>query len=517
MSAASPTEQQPPRSADVGPAEVIQTQPRFQVGMERLNALWSDGTVMLVADNDRVHMTCRDGRQTTSPSLYGASEIHGRGSGDEFEAVAVGRDGKLVTYRGGAWEVARAPMRPGEDLVGVTIDRHGTIFAAGEQTALYEKSGDTWSIHRYPKELDEVHSLAQYSDGRIVLGGSRGVYTYLGKGFSAKKISQSLSRHVNDMWISEDDTLWLITDKQLVSLTKTGAFQIYKTPVFGDLRTIHGVTTPSGDVVVVGGQSEIAFFDGNEFLEASGLDVLPEDLYLDGINEAAYIAQTEGLAHIEFDHPKIVPQAAGFGTCPIPKTAIPNMGILALGNRSLSPTAKVTLTPAAKKSTYRRANRDSMPALRLAFGAAFGKDAEERPDVGFAFDLMGGATLGVAPRLSLFPEIGYGLSRMRENREHLFMAGVGPLWGTEAVAIGVVPRFAIGKSDNQFAIGTRTGLIGSFGMDILAIEVAHQWLRVAGQNVHEGRVMASINVLPLVGFLFLAAALRNVKRNGWRR
>ncbi|MGB1277685.1 MAG: hypothetical protein ACPG77_18215, partial [Nannocystaceae bacterium] len=98
------------------------------------------------------------------------------------------------------------------------------------------------------------------------------------------------------------------------------------------------------------------------------------------------------------------------------------------------------------------------------------------------------------------------------NREHLFMAGVGPLWGTEAVAIGVVPRFAIGKSDNQFAIGTRTGLIGSFGMDILAIEVAHQWLRVAGQNVHEGRVMASINVLPIFGALIVAVALRRTKR-----
>jgi len=489
------------------------------VGKDWFHALWSNDAVMLVGGYGTVHMICRDGRRTSSPKLYGISQIDAHGSGSDFRAVVAGRDGKLMTFFEGKWEVAQAPTIGEEDLVGAVIDGHGTTSVAGKQTALYQTAGDTWSIHRYPEQLGEVHSLAQYTDGRIVLGGSRGVYTYFGDTFSAKKLSQSLDGAPKDMWISSDDTLWLVTDSKLARLTKTGEFQTFEPPLFGRLRAISGVSTPAGEVVAVAAQSELALFDGTHFLRMSGNYSFPEDLHLDGANEALYIAHRDGLTHVQFDHPTIVPRAIDVDTiCPIPKQLGGTQG--AMTGVHSSRTTKAKLSEAKKKSS--QGTRDSMPTLRLAFGVAFGQDSEQSPDASFAFDLMAGGTIGVAPKLSVFPEFGYGHSRLREAREDLFLAGVGPLWGNEIAAVGVVPRFALGKSNSQFAIGTRTGLIGSFGMDILAIEVAHQWLRVGGQNLHEGRVMASINILPLFAAVLLAAALGGLSRRRrrsrrWRR
>lgn len=53
-------------------------------------------------------------------------------------------------------------------------------------------------------------------------------------------------------------------------------------------------------------------------------------------------------------------------------------------------------------------------------------------------------------------------------------------------------------------------MVGTAVMDLFAVEVSHQWLRVGGEDRHEARVMGSINVMPLLGVVALALLFRGI-------
>ncbi len=484
----------------------------FQLGREWYHALWSDDAVMLVSDYGNVYVQCRGGRRATSPTLYGIERVTAVGSGPAMRMAAVGKEGKLLTWKGGSWETGQVPAIGEEDLVGVAIASDGRIFAAGEKSALYIGMGNTWTTHAYPDELTEVTSSVMAADGRLLLGAKTGIYTFDGEHFAPLVPPERFSGEVSDLWQAPSGTVWAVTYDHVVEIRGSEVKKL-DPPIFGRLRAITGTSTPDGDVVLIAAQSELAFLHKGKFLRADGRYSFPEELHLDAFNEVVYIAHRDGLTRVPFDHPAIVTKPRAASICPLPAGASLPVSTVR-DTRTPVRLEKAELTPAKKGKP--KDVRQPMPTLRLGFGTAIGKLPGESPTAGFAFDLMGGATVGVHPYISVFPEIGYGYTRLRGDKQHLFLAGVGPLFGNEYAAVGVVPRFAVGDFGELFAIGTRTALVGSFAYDVVALEVAHQWLRVGGEDLHEARITASINVLPLFAVIILAAALGRAGRR-WRR
>lgn len=489
-----------------GPVEAFEPEPMFRGSKGWLHTLWSDNELMLVASYSSVHMHCRDGRRTISPTLYGLSKIAATGSGGLLKIAAVGNAGGILTWRAGTWEKAQVPAIDSEDLVGVAFSSDRKIVAAGEEHALYIGTIDNWQVFRYPEAIKEVRGFAQTPDGRVLLGGDHGIYSFAHGKFRRLPLGD-LSETVHDIWVANDHSIWAVTTQYLVHI-QDSQVKAYDAPIFGRLRAITGVETADGPVVVVAAQSDLAFFHNGKFKTHDGDYSFPEDLHLDAANEVVYIAHRDGLTHVAFDHPNIIPRRRPAKACPLPESARVVEG---------------TTTPSSGRAELKEAKkrpaptRDPMPILRTSFGAGIGKLADGQTTAGFAFDLMAGGTLGVHRYVAIYPEVGYGHARLRGNKQNLFLIGVGPLFGNEAVAVGVLPRLALGNDGGRFGIGMRNGLVTSIAMDIFAIEVAHQWLRIGREDVHEARVMASINVLPILAVILFAAAMGRISRRRWRR
>lgn len=256
--------------------------------------------------------------------------------------------------------------------------------------------------------------------------------------------------------------------------------------------------------------SELVLFDDGRLDQVAGRYTFPEGIFLDAAGGLLYVAHCDGLRRLAIEHRKLAPQGVPAGAvCPI--GAQPELAEV------MAEAASVGLVPPVEAPTLEEVKpekpkrRQSMPIGRVALGVASGEVApadpggEARFGAAFALDVGLGATLGVHRRVSLWPEVGYAYSRLPGGANHLFLAGVGPLVGGELAAVAVLPRLAVGGSEAFFGVGARTGLIGSFAYDMIAVEVAHQWLRGGGDDLHELRTMVSVNAMTLLVVLGVAS------------
>jgi len=431
---------------------------------------------MFVIDDRSVHMVCRDLPWRTSvlvsesaPLTYLSARVVGNGTG--IRAVAAGPASQLIIYSDNEWDSQASPSR---QIAGVVMGRYGKIYVAGREWGLHREGDETWSSRRYPAGLGSVHSIAEQSDGEIVLAGSRGIYTYLRGTFFPKQLSQAITGVPRDMWVSPRDTLWLVTDRQLVAVTKRGKVTTFNPPNPERIQHVTGMTTIYGEVLALTSTSQLTLFDGIEFRAKTRGYAFPEDYRGHGWKTVSDQRIRRGLTYLAAE----------------PSASVPRI-ILADTKCPLTARAHETPTP----------TRESIPVVRVGLGVGFGQQPDGPRKARFAREFMVGGSVGQGPRWALFPEVGYSSSGLSGSRSSQFLGGLGLLWGTWSAAVGVVPRLAVGTSAGQFAVGSRLGVMGSFLYDSLALEVAHQWLRVGGRNLHEGRVLASLNLVSIGALL----------------
>ncbi|MCA9657916.1 MAG: hypothetical protein KC486_06195, partial [Myxococcales bacterium] len=484
------------------------------------HGVWSDGTVMLVADFFGVTLYCREGQAGRSPEgVRDFAGLAASGQGERFVAAGVGEEGGVVIWREGRWHKTRAPTVDDDELIAVAVDDAGAVYAAGQRRALYVARGDDWSVHRYPAELKgEVAAAVWLGGGELLLVGSDGLaLRFMDGAFSrSARVPAEVTESLTHAWSSPGGDLWLAGDGELLRVRPDGALSRRRPPIFGKLSGLSGVHTEEGDVVAVSAQSEVVLFDGVSFSRVDGDYSFPEGIYLDGAGEVLYLAHRDGLRRLAVNHPKIVPQGLPAGaTCPLPSRPQDAEWRAELERNELIEPVERPVLEEVKPG--KPTPRQSMPIGRIALGVASGAvpaepGAEPGRGAAFALDVGVGGTLGLAKYVSIWPEIGYAYSRLPNGANHLFLVGIGPLFGSKMAAVGVLPRFALGGSENLFGVGVRTGLVGSFLLDMIAVEVAHQWLHADQREIHEVRTMISINGVPLL----LAASLARIFSGGRR-
>jgi hypothetical protein len=123
-----------------------------------------------------------------------------------------------------------------------------------------------------------------------------------------------------------------------------------------------------------------------------------------------------------------------------------------------------------------------------------------------SFDLD--ATAGVALNLwsadsisnDLSFEAGYSFSSEPTVGGHFATIGATPAYHFNyLVGAGWAPKLVLGGTWQGFAVGMRNMLVIPVFGDMFQLEAGHQWLRVAGHDQHEIRVLAGVDLLrPLV-------------------
>lgn len=475
------------------------------------HGLWSDGVVMIVADFFHVWVLCRGGGAMISPKLRGVKAVTGAGAGAGFVGAAVDEEGSVALLRDGRWSTSTAPLIEGDKPVALAVDPTGAVYVAGSTRALYIGRGEGWVVHRYPPAFNgAIEGSAWLDDGTLILVGD-GVLALRGGAIRRSPlVPRPYDEGLKGAWMSPSGALWLLGPRVLRRIVP-GRAQVeeHPVPLGGGMYGMSGAHTSAGDVIAVAGLDEVAIFDGETFERLDLSFSFPEGIFLDAAAERLYVSHRDGLRRVAFDHPKLTPTGAPPGaTCPFEQDLGEYPELAARRREALAaPPEVATLTPVTINQITRRG---SMPSLRLGLGGAIGELPDGRVGGGFALDLLLGGTIGVRPKLALWPELGYGYSRLEGAAGHLFLAGVGPLYGGKRAGIALIPRFAAGTVAGELGIGVRTSVVGTAVMDLFAVEVSHQWLRVGGEDRHEARVMGSINVMPLLGVVALALLFRGI-------
>ena len=131
---------------------------------------------------------------------------------------------------------------------------------------------------------------------------------------------------------------------------------------------------------------------------------------------------------------------------------------------------------------------------------------EDVPRPSFVFDTNLGMQIGVSRCLLIVPEIGYTHDTIGAG--NFFTAGGGPSIGNALVSIGWAPKLVLGTVGDEFAIGVRNSLVGSFILNFVSVDIGHQWVRTGDANLHQIRFLFAIDALAVLRIAMAAAGAR---------
>ncbi|MEZ4448518.1 MAG: hypothetical protein R3B09_03485 [Nannocystaceae bacterium] len=501
-------------------------------GGEWLHGVWGDDAVIATSSHFGVKLVCREGQVSYAPTggssgLGGIKAVVGGGVGEARTYAVVAEEGGVAIWRRGRWELLQAPAIGRETLSAAAIDDAGRLYAAGEHNALYVLDGEQWTMHRYPRAemaSASVRAMVRVGASDLLLVGDEGVLlTYSSGALRRTRLpAGALAGDLQAAWASPDGAaVWLISKTALIRLDlQKGTARSVDVPFFGQVRALAGVSTPLGDRLVVAAQSEIGIYDGARFLRIDGQYVFAEGLTIDGHDGSIYVSSRDGLRRVVVDEPGLAALRERLpppDPCPLPgdPRAADDAGEDAVG---VAPAGGEASAPAALTEVKPHRERfKSLPTFRLSLGPAVVGEAGGGIKSSFALDLFLGGQIGVAPHVAIWPELGYAYSRSPISGGHLIAAGVGPIFGSAVAGVAVMPRLLVGSAADQLGVGVRSSVIGTFGYTILSVEAGHQWLRIGGKDVHEGRVMFGVNVVPLLAVALLGGIIRSFRRPFRRR
>jgi hypothetical protein len=155
----------------------------------------------------------------------------------------------------------------------------------------------------------------------------------------------------------------------------------------------------------------------------------------------------------------------------------------------------------------------ALPILRVSPGTGIHIGPGGTPLPAFDLDIAAGVGLVFVRdhKLSsdLVIEASYSYSSHPTMGGHLAGVGVVPqLYLTKWLSLGWAPKLVLGATSQGFAIGMRNMVVAPLLTGLFQVEAGHQWLRVGGQDQHEIRVLAGIDVMRLTMALLFSQALR---------
>ncbi|MDC0668234.1 hypothetical protein [Nannocystis radixulma] len=494
--------------------------PAFTGQPARYSILWSDGDSLLAAaEPDAVHLLCRTGeRSSTIAGLGRVRGLAGRSIAGALQLVAVTEGGQLARWSADAWSLSAVPRRAVDELFAVALDNRGRAVVAGKTYALYIADGDRWEVLLYPPGLSAPAALAHDGD-HIAVVGSRGqlvLATPEGSSiWTDVPISGGLDEPSQAWWSPASGLLWIVDRRELVAVdvARSRVLQRVAKDTSGGPHALTGLPTPQGDLLALAGQSTLGLLLRHEQrVRTLGVEVVfPAGFAFDVRGEALYVADLEGLRRIPLVDDALAAARALLERGPAPPCPLAPGRRVQVADDLLPAPRDMSSAPLAPKSPPRtkRSDRGELPivpvrpTLRLGLGPAIAPHPPPaRTTAGLAFDVSLGVAIALGKRGAyLWPEFGYAQTRRDGTTGHLFTFGLTPLFGLPSAAFGLSPKVVFGDAYGHVGAGLRSSLVGTFALQTLTFEIGHQWLRAGGRDLHDARLMFSLDVLAVVALL----------------
>ncbi|MFO0556865.1 MAG: hypothetical protein U0269_02485 [Polyangiales bacterium] len=483
-----------------------QSRPSFAVGNNSfVRGLFIDGDTLAIGGSTAgVHW-----RNGTISSLGsgGTQALCGRRVGDRLVIARAAFDG-VVRSDGVNVASASAPLVDRERISACAVDSTGAVYFAGEHNAIYRWSGDDWSTLRLGAGVS-VASLAVSTDDTLYVLASDGLLRRTGSAFDrvALGLESAPTGEATALWISErTHRAYIAWGASLFVLDLgSGAVRLHHHSMFGGCHAITGIAAPSGDLVALAAQSNVALFDGRAFTTLGRDYVFTRALAFDPPGGALYVGAQSEVGALSIDHPALRAYAA---TLPAPVVAAaPTMN-------DPVPTQRITVAPAnaspprsSQPSTSRNDPYTFIPTVRFGFGAAMGTGASRNLETGFSFDAIAGA-FGYRERSSVqfLPELGVAYQGGPSPGGTYFRAGTSVLYGNLLFSGGLSAHALIGGSSAGFAAGLRTGVILQTLLTGITVDLGYQFLPTATDNRHAFVGTLSVNPIPLILGIWFASS-----------
>jgi hypothetical protein len=512
-----------------------------------IRTLWSDGDELLIAgDRQALRLYGRDGFEAVREEVPGIHQFiaaDGTRAVGGVSAVFAAADGRVVRWRAGALVEDRVPLVEGDKLRAVVVDASGTLYAIGEERALYLRGTNRWWIYPFPTRMRPL-AAAVSPGGQVYIVGRDGLLVRFRDGEWDRPLVPGLSPESiqapwYDVWYSAvTETLWVragrdrllelefgdqrdVTEAEAegdaarkpnlegkggdagpelasADLRRSGIVPTREHPIPvgapaqgeapASFTAITGVSSAAGDRVVMSAADRIWLWDKGRFvLIAEDVGVV-HDLALDEGDNAVWVAARDGLVRL-------------------PLRAVAEQR----EDQQLNPEDMKLLERLRRRDAWRLRNADAprffwMPTLRVDNGVVFPIAAD--PVVGYSLEIGAGAMLAPlsrdrGPLLWVWPELAYRYETHPTRGGHLFDLGVGVGFGTHLIAAYYRPRLVFGGIDQDRGsgpgvYGLRHGVSLQALWGVLGIEFSQQFLGSNQGPLHDLRLGFSINLAPLI-------------------
>jgi hypothetical protein len=528
-------------------------------GDRSVKALWYDGdALVLAASRKALYVLGREG-EPTREELTIEAFVDGDGTRaiGGARAVFAAADGRLIRWSGGDLDAEQVPLLDGDELVAVTIDAGGTIYAVGRTRALYERTSLRWRVHEYPTEMRPLAAAAS-PGGQVFLVGRDALLVRYDDGAWDRPLVPGLSDAATratwyECWYGAvTDTLWVragrdrlielefgqqrrdapasidvpsgepvVAEREALDPSKpaepdTPALRMSNSvptrehPIplgppqpgepLADFTALAGLTRAQGDSIVVAAGAQVWLWEQERFQQLAANVGIVHDLALDAGTNVVWLATQTGLRRLSLTPPdQDQPEA------------------------ELSAQDVKLLDRMVKRDKWRahRATQPKvfwMPTLRLDQGIAFPlrpDAASPRPRVEYSQELAAGVMLAPidpyqdrGPTLWIWPELAYRFETHPTRGGHLFDAGVGIGYGNHLVAAFYRPRLVVGGIDVGGSVyGFRHGLAVEALWGVLGLELSHQFVDSNAGRLDDLRLGIGINLAPLLWMAILAATI----------
>jgi hypothetical protein len=381
---------------------------------------------------------------------------------------------RVIEGDGNARDVALPAGRA--EVRSLVIDAAGRIVVVREAVVdTLEPGGTSFARNVLVGSMRAWSAVAAADgDGIFVVGeeGEHGIVVRVTK--NGQQTLATTETRIWRAWASKSAVWGIDTKDRLYRIDLATREVRVEHPDVGAPRAISGIETAKGDLVVVVGEVA-ALFDNKRFAYPGGATTGGSSVAVDADSCAAYVAGQYEPKMIPLVHPWLVERAKmfetslGFG---------PERGPL----RPPEPPEKRGITA---------------PSLRLGYGYGWdgGHDSSE-------FDAAAGLRIGMRladePHFFFWPELGYTATL----RGRFAMLGAGLHWGNVIASTGPAVTGLLGADENgSQAAGIRSAWHAAFIAGLLNVELGHQLMFVPGGPRHDGRALASVDLLAGGGLL----------------
>lgn len=527
-------------------------------GDRSIKAVWSDGdALVLAAARKAVYVLGREGEPTREEiAIEAFVDADGTRAIGGSTAVFAAADGRLIRWHAGDLDAEQVPLLDGDELVAVTIDAGGTIYAVGRTRALYERTSLRWKVHEYPTAMRPL-GAAVSPGGQVFLVGRDALLVRYDDGAWDRPLVPGLSDAATraswyECWYGAvDDTLWvragrdrlielefgeqrrdappldepapapivvpreratedLPAEPEAPALRLSNSVPTREHPIplgpphagepLADFTALAGLARGDGDSVVVAAGGQVWLWEHERFQKLADDVGIVHDLALDPGANVVWLATQSGLRRLPLAPPdEDLPEA------------------------ELSAQDVKLLDRMVKRDKWRahRAKQPKvfwMPTLRLDQGIAFPlrpNASSPRPRVEYSQELAAGVMLAPidpyqdrGPTLWIWPELAYRFETHPTRGGHLFDAGVGIGYGNHLVAAFYRPRLVVGGIDVGGSVyGFRHGLAVEALWGVLGLEFSHQFVDSNAGRLDDLRLGIGINLAPLLWMAILAATI----------